>query len=496
MRWSLVLAPVLLVVGCGRAAAPERFHGPTMGTTYSIEVARRPAAVGREQLQATIDEVLAETGRHLSTYDAASEISRFNAAATTEAVEVSEPLGSVVAIANEVSVASGGAFDITVGPLVRAWGFGEADAGARHRSGRAAAGAASRRGRLRQAAVATDRRALRKAVAGLQLDVDGIAPGYAVDRIAERFEALGVNDYLIELGGEVRARGRSPAGRPWRVAIEAPLAGERKPYAVVELDGLGASTSGDYRDFREVGGRRVSHTIDPRTGAPVTHGLASVCVVDESTARADAFSTALMVLGPEEGMAAGDPARARGAVHRAQRRWRRIHLAGHARVPAPSPPARLTAIIPAHGRTRLPGLRRRPHLAPLMVPLLIALAAGAGIWWLGSWARTTVVILVRHAEAAPGTAGDPDLSQAGEARVRGLGEFLAGILAGDKVDYLYAADTRRAQQTAAPIANQFKLPINLLASSDWAGFAGRIKREHRGETVVGGRLRQHASRAC
>lgn len=132
----------------------------------------------------------------------------------------------------------------------------------------------------------------------------------------------------------------------------------------------------------------------------------------------------------------------------------------------------------------LPQLRRRPHLAPLMVPLLIALAAGAGIWWLGTWARTTVVILVRHAEAAPGTSGDPDLSKAGEARVRGLGEYLDAVLAGDKVDYLYAADSRRAQQTAAPIANEFKLPINLLSSSDWAGLAGRIKREHRGKTVA------------
>jgi thiamine biosynthesis lipoprotein len=302
MRWIPAVAASLLVIACGGGAAPERFHGPTMGTTYSIEVARRPATVGREKLQATIDEVLAETGRYLSTYAAASEISRFNAAATTEPVEVSEQLGSVVAIANEVSVASGGAFDITVGPLVRAWGFSEADAGA------VTAPDAQQLARLRaevgydKLQLQTDRRALRKTVAGLQLDVNGIAPGYAVDRIAERFEALGVNDYLIELGGEVRAHGRSPAGRPWRVAIEAPLAGERKPYAVVELDGLGASTSGDYRDFRMVGGRRVSHTIDPRTGAPVTHELASVCVVDESTARADAYATALMVLGPEKGM--------------------------------------------------------------------------------------------------------------------------------------------------------------------------------------------------
>jgi phosphohistidine phosphatase SixA len=133
---------------------------------------------------------------------------------------------------------------------------------------------------------------------------------------------------------------------------------------------------------------------------------------------------------------------------------------------------------------QLTRLGRRPHLAPLLVPLLIVLAAGAGIFWIGTWAQTTVVILVRHAETEPVTSGDPDLSKAGEARVRGLGEFLSAVLAGAKVDYLYAADTRRAQQTAAPIANQFKLPVNLLSSSDWAGLASRIKREHRGKTVA------------
>jgi 2,3-bisphosphoglycerate-dependent phosphoglycerate mutase len=129
-------------------------------------------------------------------------------------------------------------------------------------------------------------------------------------------------------------------------------------------------------------------------------------------------------------------------------------------------------------------LRRRPHLAPLMVPLLFVLFAGAGIFWIGTWARTTVVILVRHAEAATDPSGDPDLSPAGEARVRGLGGYIAGILAGGKVDYLYAGDTKRAEETAAPIANEFQLPVNLLAPSDWDGLASRIKREHRGKTVV------------
>lgn len=119
-----------------------------------------------------------------------------------------------------------------------------------------------------------------------------------------------------------------------------------------------------------------------------------------------------------------------------------------------------------------------------MVPLLFVLFAGAGIIWIGTWARTTVVIMVQHAEASSAPLEDPDLSPAGEARVRGLGEYLAGLLAGGKVDFLYAGDTRRAEQTAAPIANEFQLPINLLAASDWDGLANRIKREHRGKTIV------------
>jgi broad specificity phosphatase PhoE len=129
-------------------------------------------------------------------------------------------------------------------------------------------------------------------------------------------------------------------------------------------------------------------------------------------------------------------------------------------------------------------LRRRPLLAPLLIPMLGLLAAGAGIYWIGTWARTTVVVLVRHAEAGTSATGDPDLNAAGEERVVNLGKLLEDVLGEQKVDYLYAADTRRAQQTAAPIANQFKLPVNLLASSDWAGIAGRVKREHRGKTVV------------
>jgi broad specificity phosphatase PhoE len=130
------------------------------------------------------------------------------------------------------------------------------------------------------------------------------------------------------------------------------------------------------------------------------------------------------------------------------------------------------------------GAGRKAQLVPLLLPLLALLAAGMAVLGVSLWARTTVVILVRHAEASSSQTSDPDLSPAGEARARQLGAFLSDALPTGAVDHLYSADTRRAQQTAAAVANQFKLPINLLGSSDWAGIADRIERDHRGATVV------------
>ncbi len=292
---------MLWLGGCAPAA--QQFDGPTMGTTYSVTVTQLPDGVTREAVQAVIDGVLDEINRHLSTYDPSSEISGFNALRSTEAVPVSPQLHDVVALAEAVGADTGGAFDITVGPLVRAWGFGSGQG-----TGGTPAAVSSTFGPSPGAGrhgleLPDDGHSIRKTAPEVELDVNGIAPGYAVDLIAGRFDALGVPSYLIELGGEVRARGRSPAGRAWRVAVEMPLRGQRKPYALVELEGMSASTSGDYRDYRVVEGRRVSHTIDPRTAAPVTHDLASVCVLHSSAARADAYATALMVLGPVDGLA-------------------------------------------------------------------------------------------------------------------------------------------------------------------------------------------------
>lgn len=300
---GLLSLAALALLACTPRPSPERIAGETMGTTYEVVVTHRPANLSRAAIQSVVDAVLAEVNGHLSGWDPESELARFNATEVTEWVPASALLIEAIDEAQAVSRASGGAFDISVSPLVRAWGFG---VGAGEES---AAPAPAELERLRESVgyqKLTSRDsppALRKIVPALHVDLDGIAPGLALDRIAERLEALGVRDYLVELGGEVRARGRSPSGRPWRVAVEAPIAGERRPLVLVELDGIGVSTSGDYRAFREIDGRRISHTIDPRTAAPVTHGLASVTVLHPSAATADAWATALMVLGPEEGMA-------------------------------------------------------------------------------------------------------------------------------------------------------------------------------------------------
>jgi thiamine biosynthesis lipoprotein len=290
------------LTGCTRTPEALQLHGETMGTTYNISVGARPRGVSPADLQDVVDEILDSIDTHLSTYAADSEITALNSHAANDWFEISQPLYEVLSAAQRVSRETGGAFDVTVGPLVRLWGFGESydpDAGAPADQDIEAALATVGNERLE---LRSAPRSARKLAAGLRVNVGAIAPGYAVDLIAGRFRAMGASNYLIEIGGEVLAGGASPAGRAWRVAIEAPLPAERRPYAIIELDDVGVSTSGDYRDFRVLDDQRISHTIDPRTGRPVTHRLTSVTVVHASAMLADAYATALMVLGPVAGL--------------------------------------------------------------------------------------------------------------------------------------------------------------------------------------------------
>lgn len=278
------------------------FGGATMGTTFRVSVDELPANMSLATLDREVMAILDRIDDRMSTYDDASEVSHFNASRTTDWVEVSAETVTVVDEALRISALTRGAFDITVGPLVDLWGFGPAGRAPRPPSADAIASALERvgYGRLRTRRAPP---ALRKARPDVEVDLSAIAPGYAADQVAEHLQATQVSSFLVDVGGEMRAKGRSPDGAPWRIGVEEPVAGPRRVQRVLLLADRAVATSGGYRNFFEAGGRRFSHTIDPRTGRPVTHNLVSVSVVDATTMRADALATGLTVLGPEEGLA-------------------------------------------------------------------------------------------------------------------------------------------------------------------------------------------------
>jgi thiamine biosynthesis lipoprotein len=298
----LILSIGAAVASCGRAPRELTLSGPAMGTTYSVKVANVPANVEPVAVRQAIDEVLARIDEQMSGYRADSQVARFNAASTVEWFEVGAELAEVAMIAQDVSARSDGAFDVTVAPLVSAWGFGPEgrapeppDDAALERL-RAPIGHSKLHARLGPPA-------LRKDAPELAVDLNGVAPGYAVDRIADRLRAMQLQDFMIELGGEVRARGRNARGQPWGIAVERPYLAEQKPYAILRLDDAAVATSGEYRHFYVRNGRRYSHTIDPRTGRPVAHALAAVVVIASQAAYADAWATAYNVLGEVDGYA-------------------------------------------------------------------------------------------------------------------------------------------------------------------------------------------------
>lgn len=297
-----ILLPLL--AACWRAPDPETLglSGSTMGTSYSIQVVGLPPSIEPQQLQSDIDAELERVNDLMSTYREGSELSRFNRSRSIDWLAVAPALASLVQEALGMSEASGGAFDATVGPLVNLWGFGPGGGRDSVPSDAQIAQAQTKVG-YDKLFVRADPPALKKSEPELYLDLSAIAKGYGVDRIAELLDDAGVTNYLVEIGGELRGLGHNGRGRPWRIAVERPAPGVREPYGIVELRGGAMATSGDYRNFFEQGGKLYSHTIDPRTGRPVTHELASVTVLAPTTARADALATAFLVLGPKKGLA-------------------------------------------------------------------------------------------------------------------------------------------------------------------------------------------------
>jgi thiamine biosynthesis lipoprotein len=299
---TIALSCALLATACERAPAQIVLSGPTMGTTYTIKIAGPPASVDAARVRVAIDDVLAQIDRSMSGYRRDSEVVRFNNSASTQWRGVSADLVAVVQAALDISTACDGAFDITVAPLVAAWGFGPAGEPKVLPSDERIAQIATAVG-YRKLHVRLDPPALRKDIAALSIDLIGIAPGFAVDRLAQRLRSLAIENFMIDIGGEIRAEGRNEHGEPWHIAIEHPVDTQRAPFASVWLDGAAVSTSGEYRAYYEREGRRYSHTVDPRTGRTLEREPGSVVVIASTTAQADGWATALNVLGPRAGLA-------------------------------------------------------------------------------------------------------------------------------------------------------------------------------------------------
>jgi len=274
------------------------FSGETMGSTYNVKLVHPARDVGglEQDIQAALDAV----DRRMSMFRSDSELSAFNRTGRAPLL-LSAELFEVFSVAQEISQWSDGAFDITVAPLVEAWGFGTA----KRRSMPAGKDLQKSRAGVDWRGLALDpaQRTVVKAQSSMKADLGGIAQGYGVDAAAAVLDRHGVEHYLVEVSGEVRTRGLNAQGEAWRIGIEEPDAVPQRARLIVALSGQSMATSGDYRNFFEQDGQRFSHEIDPATGAPIRHALCSATVIAESGVRADALATALIVLGPERGLA-------------------------------------------------------------------------------------------------------------------------------------------------------------------------------------------------
>lgn len=297
---SLLVAAWPGVAGCG-AGPPAQFSftGEALGSFYTVTVVAPPAGFDEEQARQITRDALDTVNELMSTYREDSELSRFNRHDDATPFRVSAPTHEVFRMAQEIAVQSNGAFDVTVGPLVNAWGFGPE--AFQQAPDEVTLAMLRERVGYEKITVHGDG-AVSKKHPEVYCDLSGIAKGYATDAVAIALEEAGVTRYMVEVGGEIRVAGANADGNPWRLGIEKPLPDTRQLHTVVHLTEGALATSGDYRNMYELDGRRFSHTIDPNTGRPVKHNLVSASVIHESCAMADGYATALMALGPEKGV--------------------------------------------------------------------------------------------------------------------------------------------------------------------------------------------------
>ncbi|MEO0443184.1 MAG: FAD:protein FMN transferase [Pseudomonadota bacterium] len=293
---------LLLLSACDSLSrsGPLVISGNTMGTTYTVKVVGAKGDIVQSVLQQQVEQLLMDINQRMSTYIDSAEIMQFNRLAVDKWQQVSPELFELVTLSLQFSELSNGYFDITVGPLIELWGFGR-NLGSTVPLDEDIDKAKSRVG-WQQLHIDQQQQSLKK-TADLWLDLSAVAKGYGVDKISELLDTLGAENYLVEIGGEMRVAGRNQHQQPWRLAIEKPSIAARRAQQVINLTDKAIATSGDYRNYFEENGIRFSHTINPLSGRPVRHKIGSVTVIADTAALADAWSTTLNVLGEEKALA-------------------------------------------------------------------------------------------------------------------------------------------------------------------------------------------------
>ena len=295
-EWLFCVALVFLLGGCSGERQFQKLSGPTMGTSWSVTYGEGNSALGPQEIKRLIVQRLEAVNASMSTYRDDSELMQFNQADVGEPTSLSGDLQVVLGAALVVGEASGGAYDVTVAPLVNLWGFGPDGPADGVPSAAKIAAVLDTVGQqhiqLKDTGVVVKSQSV-------EVDLSSIAKGFGVDAMAQILEDAGVTDYLAEVGGEMRLAGLSPRGDAWRVAIESPKPEQRSVALAFSATDIAVATSGDYRNFFEADGMRYSHSIDARTGWPVRHDLVSVTVLHESAMWADAWATALTAVGAD-----------------------------------------------------------------------------------------------------------------------------------------------------------------------------------------------------
>ncbi|WP_261640136.1 FAD:protein FMN transferase ApbE [Erwinia mallotivora] len=310
MNWLYFtgFAAFILISGCdnhnkSQAAEALVLNGRTMGTFWRVSLADVPAE-RKDDLQKLIQQQLDSDDQELSTWKKDSVISRFNQYRGNEPQPVSDNMADIVTLALRVGHKTAGAMDITVGPLVNLWGFGPDKQPVKTPTPAQIDGARSQTGLQHLHVIQRVEGAyLQKDLPGLYVDLSTVGEGFATDHLARLMEKEGINRYLVSVGGAVISRGMNSQGKPWKVAIQKPTDKEDAVQAVVDLQGHGISTSGSYRNYYELDGKRISHVIDPTTGRPIQHKLVSATVIATTALEADGWDTGLMVLGEERAKA-------------------------------------------------------------------------------------------------------------------------------------------------------------------------------------------------